>query len=29
MLLATSDNSLILLDAFEGNELYKFTNFLN
>lgn len=29
MLLATSDNSIIMLDAFEGNELYKFTSFLN
>jgi len=29
MILATADNSIVLLDAFEGNELYKFTNFLN
>lgn len=29
LVLATSDNSIILLDAFEGNELFKFTNFLN
>lgn len=29
LVLATSDNSIILLDAFEGAELYKYTNFLN
>ena len=29
LVLATSDNSIILLDAFEGNELYKYTNFMN
>lgn len=29
LVLATSDNSIILLDAFEGNELFKFTSFLN
>ena len=29
IILATSDNSIILLDAFNGDELYKFTNFVN
>lgn len=29
ILLATSDNSIILLDAFHGVEKYKFTNFVN
>ncbi len=29
ILLATSDNSIILLDAYHGVEKYKFTNFLN
>lgn len=29
LVLATSDNSIILLDAFKGAELYKYTNFLN
>lgn len=29
LVLATSDNSIILLDAFEGAELYKYTNFMN
>lgn len=28
-MLATSDNSIVLLDAFEGDELFKFTNFVN
>lgn len=29
VLLATSDNSIVLLDAFKGTELFKFTTFLN
>ena len=29
LLLATSDNSISLLDAFNGNEMHKFTNFMN
>jgi COMPASS component SWD2 len=29
LVLSTSDNSIILLDAFAGSELFKFTNFLN
>jgi WD40 repeat protein len=29
MILATADNSIVLLDAFEGNEIHKFTSFLN
>ena len=28
ILLATSDNSIVLLDAFHGVEKYKFTNFV-
>ena len=29
LMLATADNSIVLLDAFEGTELHKFTSFLN
>ena len=29
LLLATSDNIIVLLDAFDGNQKYKLTNFLN
>lgn len=29
MMLATSENSIVLLDAFSGNERMRFTNFLN
>lgn len=29
LLIATADNMIVLLDAFDGNEKYNLTSFLN
>lgn len=29
LLIATTDNMIVLLDAYQGSEKYKFTSFLN